>query len=199
MAYSEFTLTEVTHRFELNIDESQDLFATVPSLTPSSWLQTVLTEDAPLALAVQTEKVRSELLISPILMELRRQIPERIGVFSGVEFNVDPERGLSGFCDFILSLSPEQWLLQAPVLAVVEAKNENLRSGMGQCIAEMVAAQLFNEREGEPLRSVYGAVTTGDIWKFLRLDHKTVFVDKPVYYIESIERILGILYSLFQP
>jgi hypothetical protein len=198
MAYSEFTLTEVTHRFELDIDESQDLFAAVPSLTPSSWLQTVLTEDAPLALAVQTEKVRSELLISPILMELRRQIPERIGVFSGVEFNVDPERGLVGFCDFILSLSPEQWLLQAPVLAVVEAKNENLRSGMGQCIAEMVAAQLFNERAGKPLRSVYGAVTTGDIWKFLRLDHKTVFVDKPVYYIESIERILGILYSLFQ-
>jgi hypothetical protein len=198
MAYSEFTLSEVTRRFDLDIDESRDLFAPVASLEPSEWLQTVLRDDAPLALAVQTEKARSELLISPVLMEVRRRIPERIGVFSGVEFNVDSELGLVGFCDFILSLSPEQWLLQAPILAVVEAKNENLKSGMGQCIAEMVGAQVFNERENQSIPSIYGAVTTGDIWKFLRLDGKTVFVDKPTYYIDSIERILGILYSLFQ-
>jgi hypothetical protein len=197
MAYSEFTLAEATRRFALDIDERRDLFAAAVPLEPGDWLQTVLREDAPLALAVQTEKARSELLISPILMEVRRRRPERIGIFSGVEFNVAPEQGLMGFCDFILSLSPDQWLLQAPVLAVVEAKNENLRSGMGQCIAEMIAVQLFNEREGKPIPAIYGAVTTGDIWKFLKLEGKTVYVDKPLYYIESIGKILGILRSIF--
>ena len=63
------------------------------------------------------------------------------------------------------------------MIAVVAAKNEKIMAGMGQCIAEMVAMSIFNEREGRPLPRVYGAVTTGHGWKFLKLEGDTVSID----------------------
>ena len=89
-------------------------------------------------------------------------LAESISLFSGIDFTVDRERGLSGFCDYILSQSAEQLYLDVPVMAVVEAKNEDIISGLGQCIAEMYAAKLYNEKENRLLPCIYGAVTTGD-------------------------------------
>jgi hypothetical protein len=114
-------------------------------------------------------------------------------LFSGKEFNVAPERGLNGFCDFLISLSPEQLLIKAPVIAIVEAKNDNIQLGLGQCIAEMVAAQLFNQKHNTLIQTVYGCVTTGTNWKFLKLQDKTVEIDLNEYFINDIGKILGIL------
>jgi hypothetical protein len=193
MSYSEFSLPESARRFSLTIDESQDLFTPVQERTPSDLLTTVLAENTPLALAMQTEKARSELLIVPILLEVRRAMSGQVSLFSGADFNVDPSVGLNGVCDFLLSRSPHQVFIQSPVLAVVEAKREDIVSGMGQCVAEMVAAQRFNERDGSPIETVYGAVTTGDIWKFLKLEGSTAFIDLPTYYLNRVEAILGVL------
>lgn len=96
-----------------------------------------------------------------MLLEVRRQVQRRISLFSGVEFTVDPSRGLNGVCDYLLSLSPEQLTIEAPVVSIVEAKNDNLKSGLGQCMAEMVAAWLFNQSKGRELRRVYGVVPRG--------------------------------------
>ena len=57
----------------------------------------------------------------------------------------------------------------------------------------MVAAQIFNEREGTSLETIYGAVTTGSEWKFLQLEQKAVTIDSRLYYLAEIEKILGIL------
>lgn len=57
-------------------------------------------------------------------------------------------------------------MISAPVIAIVEAKNEDIKSGLGQCIAEMVAAQIFNEHENNEIPTIYGIVTSGEIWKF---------------------------------
>jgi heterodisulfide reductase subunit B len=92
-----------------------------------------------------------------------------------------------------LSLSAEQLIIEAPVVVIVEAKNENIKQGISQCIAEMVAAQLFNQRRNNAIPTVYGVVTTGSNWKFLQLTGTTVFVDLPEYYIKEVERIVGIL------
>src|SRR5262245_21289393 len=44
--------------------------------------------------------------------------------------------------------------------------------GLGQCIAAMLAARLFNALEDQPISTVYGAVTSGNVWKLLQLvDH----------------------------
>jgi hypothetical protein len=62
----------------------------------------------------------------------------------------------------------------------------------------MVAVQLFNQRNGEAIKSIYGAVTTGTDWKFLKLTDKTIWIDKRDYFINEVSQILGILTMPFQ-
>ena len=99
MAYSDFTLASVQRQFHLTIHEAQDLFVAAPEVSVSDFLRTTLDENVPLALAIQTEKARSELIIAPILVELRKLLHRQISLFSGVDFSVDPDNGLnSGHC-----------------------------------------------------------------------------------------------------
>ncbi|MBN3874306.1 hypothetical protein [Nostoc sp. JL33] len=195
MAYSDFKVIEVIDSFGLVIHELSGLFANVQEQECSDLLSTIVRENVDLAVAISTEKARSEMIISPILLEIRRKFNYEISLFSGVDFTVDSQRGLNGFCGFILSLSSEQLLVRSPVIVLVESKNENLRSGLAQCIAEMVAAQLFNERGGNQIKAIYGAVTIGTIWQFLKLEGNVVSIDLSEYYIKDIKRILGILYG----
>lgn len=195
MAYSDFKLLEIIDSFGLVIHESSGLFASIQEQECSDLLTTILRENVDLAVAISSEKARSEMIISPILLEIRRKFNYQISLFSGVDFTVDSQRGLNGFCDFILSLSSEQLLVRSPVIVLVESKNENLRSGLAQCIAEMVAAQLFNERSGNQIKAIYGAVTIGTIWQFMKLEENIVSIDLSEYYIKDVKKILGILYS----
>jgi hypothetical protein len=199
MAYSDFTtLTKVREAFGLTIEESIDLFTDIREVLPSSYLQTTLNENIFLATAINTEKARSELIIAPVLLEVRRILNFQIGFFSGSEFNVDLQAGLSGYCDYILTASKESYEIRTPVVTLAEAKNESIKSGLGQCIAQMVAAQLFNQRNGEAIESIYGAVTTGTDWKFLKLIDKTIWIDKRDYFINEVSQILGILTMPFK-
>lgn len=194
MAYSDFDLTKVRKDFGLQIDEQSDLFADIPPMQPSVTLANTLIETAHLAIAINTEKARSAMLITPVLLDIWRQAQSQISLFSGTEFNVDEARGLTGYCDYILSRSKEQLTINVPVVMIVEAKNENIKGGLGQCIAEMIAAQIFNEREGTTVETIYGAVTTGEIWKFLKLAGAVVSIDLSDYYIvRDVHKILGIL------
>ena len=198
MAYSNFTLRKVEKDFHLQIEEEIDLFAHVVAIAPSDDIKKLLAENIPLALAINTEKARSEFLIAPTLLELRRRSPIPISLFSGTEFAVSPEQGLTGYCDYLISLSKQQLMISAPVIAIVEAKNEDIKSGLGQCIAEMIAAQLFNELENNDIKTIYGIVTSGEIWKFLQITKQTVVIDLTDYYITDIGKILGILLQFIQ-
>ncbi|MDZ7962511.1 MAG: hypothetical protein RMY34_32375 [Aulosira sp. DedQUE10] len=195
MAYSDFKLADIIDAFGLIIHESSGMFANVQEQECSDLLSTILKENVDLAVAISSEKARSEMIISPILLEIRRKFNYEISLFSGVDFTVDSQRGLNGFCDFILSLSSEQLLVRSPVIVLVESKNENLRSGLAQCIAEMLAAQFFNEKNQNQIKSIYGAVTIGTLWQFLKLEENIVSIDLSEYYIKDIKKILGILYS----
>jgi len=196
VAYNAFTLDELRRQFKLVIRERRGLFAGVSPVAISNLLRQNLDEGAPLAIAMSTEKARSELIVAPILMEVRRQCGGRVALFSGMEFSVDPARGLTGFCDFLLTASPTQIDIEAPVLAVVEAKNDNIRSGIPQCIAEMYAAALFNERAELPARTVYGAVTTGSNWTFLRLRGSEVEVELDERYLHEVDTVVGVLVAM---
>lgn len=193
MAYSDFTLSKVKAAFQLTVDEKQNLFAGVAGIKPTDFLQTALKEFVPLATAIGTEKARSEFIIAQILSEVRRQMNYQISLFSGSEFNVEPEKGLTGYCDFILSCSEEQIDITAPVITIAEAKKENLIGGLGQCIAAMVAAQIFNDRNNVAIKTIYGAVTSGTVWRFLTLEGNKVCIDTLEYYINDVEKLLGIL------
>lgn len=193
MAYSLFTLSEVVRQFSLTVDYDTDLFPVITERSPSALLQTLMSDYFPLGLAIGTEKARSEFVIAPLLAEVRNRAEQRISLFSGVDFNVDIELGLNGFCDFLISRSDDPYFVQAPILTVIEAKNEDIKSGFGQCAASMVGARVFNTRNSVTEAMVYGAVTTGEVWRFLRLTGSDLVIDREERYLKPIERLLGIL------
>ena len=198
MSYSEFTLESVQIAFDLTITERANLLNDAPLAESSEFLKQLLKEFVPLALAMNTEKARSELIIAPILVEVRKHFLDRASLFSGVELNVDRDRGLNGVCDFLLSRSPSQLMLKAPVVVIVEAKKENINGALGQCIAEMWAAKLFNQQHQNDIPIIYGAATTGNDWKFLRLSDRLVEIDLTEYQLSNIDKILGILSLAFK-
>ncbi|TAG96047.1 MAG: hypothetical protein EAZ09_03920 [Oscillatoriales cyanobacterium] len=193
MPYSDFSLEKVKRTFELTTSETVDLFGDVPELECSALLTEIVRYNAPLAVASNSEKARSEMIICPILIDLRRLSKERINLFSGIDFDVDSERGLNGICDFIISNSSEILFVSAPIITLVEAKKENITAGLGQCVAEMLAARIFNERAGNEVSTIYGVVTTGSIWKFMKLDASIISIDLTEYYLKDVNKILGIL------
>ena len=197
MSFQNFNFPQVQQDLGLTVDEA-DLFSHVAIVALREEFVAALTEGTNLALAVNTEKAKSEFIIAPLLLELRRSLGDRFGLFSGVELAVDPSRGLNGVCDFIITKSARQFILSSPLIAIVEAKNDNLRSGLGQCIASMYAAQLFNQQSSTPIETVFGVVTTGSAWKFLRLQQAVVTLDVKEYYIDNAGKILGVLTHIVQ-
>ena len=166
MAYSDFSLRKVKQDFGLSTVEDGRFLPKVEPISPSPVLAGLLEETIPWAIAVGTEKAKSEMIVAPTLLEVKRLLDRKISVFSGSDFTVDSSVGLNGVCDFLISRSPEQFEIEAPVLVLVEAKRDNLNSGLGQCIAEMVAAQKFNEANHQPIPTIYGSVTTGNSLAF---------------------------------
>lgn len=196
MPYSNFTLEAAQKAFQLEIVQSVGIFSETEQVEPSVALTEALAKKVPLALAIGTEKAKSEMIVADVLIELREHFEHRISLFSGIDFNVDSENDLTGVCDFLVSLSPNQYYLEAPVIILIEAKKDDLITGLGQCVAEMIAAQRFNAEKGNDIPCIYGAITTGINWLFLKLAGKRLHIDMSAYMLERCDRILGILASM---
>ncbi len=195
MSYSQFTIEKIQSEFGILLSEQIGIFAKIPESKYSQFLSDTLDYNIPLALAINSEKSRSELIVMPILIELRKQLSNQIALFSGKEFTVDGQRGLNGFCDFMISKSPQQLIIEAPIMTLVEAKNDNIETGFGQCMAEMIAAQLFNQQKGNEIPKIYGVITTGSLWKFMELEGQTIAIDLNEYFLGNLGKIIGILRS----
>jgi hypothetical protein len=193
MAYNDFDLKTAVQSFELVEEHHADLFAAVKPIEISPHLDEWLSEFAPVAQGINTEMARSIYIIAPILAEAIRRAGPPVNALPGVAFDVDRARGLSGYCDYLIARSSEIFYVKAPVVAVVEAKKEDLIAGLGQCAAEMVAIRLFNEREQSTTPAVHGCVTSGTNWRFLKLEGSTLSIDRPEYYLPDVAKILGIL------
>ena len=198
MSYSSFTLDSVKTEFQLEIDVPTDLFCDVAPVAPSAHLKTELKRNVPVALAIGTEKAKSEMIVGDVLLELREHFDRQISLFSGIDFNVDAEKGLTGVCDFLISLSPVSFVLEAPIIVLVEAKKDDLLEGIGQCVAEMIAAQQFNVKRANSIPYIYGVSTTGADWRFLKLDGQKLQIDTEFYSIHGCDKILGILASMVE-
>jgi hypothetical protein len=196
MAYADFDLKTAVQRFELTTVEDIDLFGGVEPVELSDSVKNFLREFSPVALGINSEQARREFIISPILTEAKRRSKVEINVLPGITLSVDPSRGLTGNCDYLIARSTELYYLRAPIVAVVEAKREDLIAGLGQCAAEMVAIQLFNEKDGTAFPAVYGCVTSGTHWRFLKLIAKDLNIDRPEYYVRDAAKILGILVAI---
>jgi hypothetical protein len=192
MSYKEFTLASLQETFQIELRENTSLFAEVVSVTPPELLVQLFSDYVPLATAIDTEKARSEFIIAPLLAYIRRLTNQQISIFSGIDFSIDASRGLNGVCDFLISLSPEQLYVKSPVMTVVEAKNDRISQGISQCIAEMLAVDLFNQAKQQSIAPIYGVVTTGSLWKFLAMVPPRVSIDRDEYHISDLGKILGI-------
>jgi len=194
MPYSQFTtIGKVKAAFNLTVMEGIRFLPEIEPIAPTTVLQTLLETNLPWAIATSTEKARSEAIINPVLLEVRNILNQQISVFSGEEFNVDAAVGLTGVCDFLISRSPEQLDIEAPAIVIVEAKKGDLKVGLGQCIAEMVAAQKFNEAKGRSISAIYGSVSSGTAWRFLKLEGQIVTIDLTDYPLPTVDKILGFL------
>ena len=93
MAYSNFTLESVVTEFQLEKIESAGIFSKAAPVTPSAELTAILRKKVPLAIAIGTDKARSELIVADVLVELREQFDHRISLFSGIDSVLMPKRG----------------------------------------------------------------------------------------------------------
>jgi hypothetical protein len=198
MPYSQFTtIGKAKEAFGLKTLEGGRFLPPTEPIVPSAALTAYLEESLPLV-ALASEKARSEGIIYPILLEVRRILNRQISLFSGEDFTVDETVGLNGICDFLLSRSPEVLEIEAPAIVIVEAKKADLRTGFGQCIAGMVAGQRFNAAKNCLIPTIYGSVSSGTQWRFLKLEGNTVTIDLTDYPLPPIEQILGMLVWMVQ-
>jgi len=193
MSFRDFDLPKVARDFGLNLSMSRSLFPDVLPVPLSPELAGYWKKIMPLGMGLVTEKGRSELLTAPMLTEVWDRSNREIIMLSGVDWSVDASVGLNGVADFLLCRSPMMIFVSAPILVAVEAKRESITDGLGQCAAEMVAAQRFNIAAGKPIDPTYGCVTTGTNWRFLRLTGTALDIDVEEYSIAQPDRILGVL------
>jgi hypothetical protein len=192
MAYNNFTLETVKSQFSLTI-VSDRFCDSLPTVEPQPEFTIVFSDLFELAEGARTEKAKSELLVTPILAQATKLSGGKVKLFSGEEFNVDQERGLNGFCDFLFSRSANPYTIDAPVLMLVEAKRGEIEFGWGQCVAEMIAAQLYNQNQEQAIPVIYGCVTSGRLWQFLKLEENRITIDPNSYSLMPVQKILGIL------
>jgi len=188
-SYSSFTIADIKN---LGIKAiSQSLFSNIHPVSPSDFLIQHLTNYQ--GLPLESEKAKSEALIIPIINEIRLKNLKKITFFSGYQFNVDAKRGLKGFCDFLISAKYNAVFIESPLITVVEAKhNQDLIDAAPQCIAEMYAAQIFNEQDDNPTPVIFGVLTNGHEWLFLRLENMQVCIDTERYMLKDLPNLLGV-------
>jgi hypothetical protein len=195
MAYNKFKKLEQLRNL-LAINDIMDswLPETIkPFNSISLFLKEALREAATEALT--TEKAKSESIVVPILKELKRANPNLFSYFSGFEFNVEKTLDLTGYCDFMLSAETKRAEITAPIFCLIEAKDGEIDKGYAQCGAEMYAAQLFNERKGNPKKVIYGCVTNAFSWCFMKLEDKNLYIDSnyvPLTFAEP-HKVLAVL------
>ena len=194
MAYSSFkTLAEITSNFGV-VHQRKLLFDNVKALAKSEDLTKalVLAQELP----VKSEKARCEMIVTPILLDLRQKNNKIFTIFSGDTLNADDTRGLNGECDFILAKDKGSFEVSFPIIQVVEAKRNDVEVGIPQCAAQMIGAQLWNENNQTDFKLIYGCVTTGDDWVFLKLIDNKLFIDTKKYYLGNIEELLGVFQNI---
>ncbi len=197
MSYSDYqTLKELTKKLPITYQVA-DLFPTIQEVPPSVFLLHSL-EVAQALPSTFSEKARSENLITPILFDIFEHTQQSITIFSGCSLNINEQ--LSGICDYLIAGKSQLLALDSPIVCIVEAKNRSIDEGLAQAGAEMVAAQMFNQQEQNEINVIYGAVTNGIEWKFLKLTEAVLIIDKKIYFSsgENLKVLLGV-FALILP
>ncbi len=192
-SYDDYSLDDITEQFTIT-NKRVRLFEKSGNLEVSDWLQNSLSiaEELP----IKSEKARSELIVVPILIELRNLNNKFFTIYSGDSLNVDDAKGLRGECDFILAKDTGSFNINVPIIQIVEAKKNDIEIGIPQCAAQMIGASLYNKQKGTELQKIYGCVTTGDNWQFMKLENNEIQIDTKKYYLGNVSELLGVFQNI---
>ena len=193
MAYTDFSVFDLRQQFGVQF-RAATLFPQLLLIEPTGWLEETLRKG--LELGFNSEKSRSERLVTPVLMELSDRNHRAFSIYSGMNLDVDTSAGLRGECDFIFSYSRIQDFIVAPVFCIAEAKKQDLELGTIQCAAQLIAARRLNEQEQNPIRTLYGCSTTGVEWRFLKYEGTDFILDENRYYLAQLPALLGALQAI---
>ena len=190
MPYCDLTFRAIRKKFGIT-NTIGPVFSSFKKIPISSSLAASLAIAA--RLPVRTEKAKSEFIVLPILLDLMEQNKEYFTIYSGESLNVDKETDLVGECDFILAKNTKTFDINTPIFTLVEAKKNDITLGIPQCAAQMIGARIYNEEAGTIIPCIYGCITTGDAWQFLKLEGSLITVDDRKYFLSELEVLLGAL------
>lgn len=192
MVYTDFTLDTIEENFGIK-NQIKSLFDAPKPVEPSEWLSASLNNAKDLP--IRSEKARSEMIVAPILIELRNRNDKYFTIYSGDTLNADEKQGLKGECDFILTKSTGSFNINFPIIQIVEAKKNDIEFGIPQCAAQLVGAKIFNKNKGIDLKYVYGCVTTGKEWQFMCLNDD-LYIDDKTYNLAQLTELLGVFQEI---
>lgn len=195
MAYSDFDFTSAKKQFSLT-EKIGTIFDSIEAVPLSQWLDQTLARSQQFGIFSESEKARSEFIVAPILLESLGGRDD-VSLYSGKNLEVDKNQGLNGECDFILSKGKLSHTIQTPIMGLVEAKKNDIDLGLGQCVSQMVGAQRFNKTEETGISTVFGCITTGEVWLFLKLQDNALLINKERFYLNDIGKILGVFKQIF--
>lgn len=190
MRYCDFGLDTIERLLKLEL-VTAELFPSVAPVETPTWLPDML-ERMHRTLPLVSEKARCEAIVAPVLQAATELGGPPLSIFSGVRLDQNPESGLAGECDFIIARTTSVPRLKAPLLTVVEAKRADLELGLAQCIAQMEGVRQFNLAAGATI-PVFGAVTTGELWQFLKLVPGVLTIDSRRYPLHPLPDLLSVL------
>jgi hypothetical protein len=194
MAYKSFSFEDIENKLGVN-QVTGTLFANaiISNVEVSERIQAQV--NMAFRTALTTEKAISERLISPILLELQMLNEGEIEVFSGENLIGDKKIGLNGECDFIIARAPGSKYLKAPIISITEAKKGDIdnAASLAQNVAQMIGARYFNQQRNTNIDTIYGSVTSGMEWLFLKLEGNTITIDTKRYSANQLQELLNIL------
>ncbi len=182
--FSQISSADLEQMFGINIIQKK-FIPTVDFIQVPSWLEHIIEHQKGNLAMLRNEKAISEVIIAPVLMAVQQLFADKITVFSGEPMATDE---LSGTCDFLITKDPQAYEPKGGYFILVEAKKNDLLSGISQCVAEMYAAQILNKNN----EIVYGCVSTGFEWLFIKIENKTATMHPDVFTITELPRILGV-------
>ena len=186
--YSSFSFSGVKKQFGLKSVKGV-IFDNLDPIEPSSWLVDSLARTS--GMAIVSEKSRSEWIVSPIMVEVKYRNKDKMNILSGENMSVSKDVSLTGECDFIFIKDPYAFTVESLIFCLVEAERHDLIGGLGQCAAQMVGARMLNEQEGVNYPVIYGCVTTGSDWQFLKLENQLITIENNLKYINELPYLLG--------
>jgi hypothetical protein len=189
MAYSDFTLEDLEekHGLQTNI---RPFFPSIVPIAPSDLLlqQLALAEKFPL----RNEKMKSEYLIVPVLSFVKVTNENFAQLFSGENLSADRKLKLNGEVDFIWVGKPNALELQKPIISLCEAKKGAIEDSLAQCAAQMYGARVFNQKKKNNIFDIYGCVSSGTDWQFMKLEGQTIWKDTKTYTLSNLPELLGV-------